>query len=271
MLLGLALATLIGLSLGMLGGGGSILTVPVFVYVLRFGAKQAIAMSLPVVGVTSLVGALGHWRAGNVEPRAALLFGALAMSGAFAGARLATLLTGGQQLLLLGSVMLVASASMFRPRRPAETARTRRASPWVVGMAGIGVGILTGVVGIGGGFLIVPALVLLAGVPMKQAVGTSLLVIAMNSAAGFAGYLGQVSISWPFLAGFTAAALAGILAGTHLVRYVSADALRRAFAVFLLVMGGLVFYQNRHVLTGQPAGGQDPPHAGIDYTKERAP
>src|SRR5688500_177417 len=101
----------------MLGGGGSILTVPVFVYVLRFGAKQAIAMSLPVVGFTSLIGALGHWRAGNVEPRAALLFGALAMSGAFAGARLATLLSGSQQLLLLGLVMLVAAASMFRRRR----------------------------------------------------------------------------------------------------------------------------------------------------------
>ncbi len=271
MLIGLALATLIGLSLGMLGGGGSILTVPVFVYVLRFGAKQAIAMSLPVVGVASLFGALGHWRAGNVDPRAALLFGTLAMSGAFAGARLATLLSGSQQLLLLGLVMLVAAASMFRPRRPTETSRPRRAAPWVVGMAGVGVGILTGVVGIGGGFLIVPALVVLARIPMKQAVGTSLLVIAMNSAAGFAGYLGQVSISWPFLAGFTAAALAGILAGTHLVRYVPADALRRAFAVFLLVMGGLVFYQSRQVLTGHPAVGADAPPAGIDYTKESAP
>jgi uncharacterized membrane protein YfcA len=271
-LIGLALATLIGLSLGMLGGGGSILTVPVFVYVLRFGAKQAIAMSLPVVGFTSLIGALGHWRAGNVEPRAALLFGALAMSGAFAGARLATLLSGSQQLLLLGLVMLVAAASMFRRPRPVEeTTTARRASPWVVGMAGMGVGILTGVVGIGGGFLIVPALVLLAGVPMKQAVGTSLLVIAMNSAAGFAGYLGQVSISWPFLAGFTAAAVAGIVAGTHLVRYVPADVLRRAFAVFLLVTGGLVFYQSRHVLTGHFAGGPDGPHAGIDHTKESAP
>jgi uncharacterized membrane protein YfcA len=260
-LLGLALVALIGLSLGMLGGGGSILTVPVFVYVLHLGAKQAIAMSLPVVGVTSLLGALGHWRAGNVQLRTALLFGALAMAGAFGGARLATLLTGSEQLLLLGLVMLAAAVSMLRHRRSRPRADgVRHAPPWVFALAGVGVGILTGIVGIGGGFLIVPALVLLAGVPMKEAVGTSLLVIAMNSAAGFAGYWDQVSIAWPLLAGFTAAALAGILVGTRLVRHVSADTLRRAFAAFLLVMGGLVFYQNRHVLPGLPADAPVAPH-----------
>jgi hypothetical protein len=252
-IIGFALAALIGISLGMLGGGGSILTVPIFVYVLGFGAKQAIAMTLPVVGVASLVGAAGHWRTGNVQVRVALVFGAVAMAGAFGGARLATLLTGATQLLLLGVVMLAAAVSMLRRRPPADSS-ARRVSPLVVGAAGVAVGILTGLVGIGGGFLIVPALVLLAGVPMKQAVGTSLLVIAMNSVAGFAGYLGQASIPWGFLAGFTAVAVVGILAGTYLVRFVSADALGRSFAVFLIVMGALVLYQNRHVLTGLPAG-----------------
>jgi len=109
---------------------------------------------------------------------------------------------------------------------------------------GLGVGVLTGLVGIGGGFLIVPALVLLARVPMKQAIGTSLLVIAMNSASGFAGYLGQAVIPWDVLALFTTVAVGGILVGTHLIRYITAGTLKRAFGVFLLVVGSLMLYQN---------------------------
>ena len=108
---------------------------------------------------------------------------------------------------------------------------------------------LTGLVGIGGGFLIVPALVILARLPMKQAVGTSLVVIAMNSASGFAGYLGQVDVPWKFMATFTAVAIGGILVGTHLVRFVSQQALKRAFAIFLLLMAGVILYQNRGVFS----------------------
>ena len=117
-------------------------------------------------------------------------------------------------------------------------------------MAGCGlvVGVLTGVVGIGGGFLIVPALVLLGQVPVKEAIGTSLLVIAMNSASGYLGYIGTVTIPSSFLMGFTAVAVGGILVGTHLVRYVSAGVLKRSFAVFLLVMGAFMLYQNRLVI-----------------------
>ena len=113
----------------------------------------------------------------------------------------------------------------------------------------LGVGAMTGLVGIGGGFLVVPALVLLAGLSMKRAVGTSLLVIAMNSAAGFSGYLGRVQVPWGFVLGFTAVAAAGILVGTHLGRYVSQRALKQAFAVFLLAMGGFILYENRASLT----------------------
>src|SRR5690606_35138825 len=116
---------------------------------------------------------------------------------------------------------------------------------------GIAVGVLTGLVGVGGGFLIVPALVLLGVLPMKQAVGTSLLVIALKSAAGFCGYLGQVDVQWAFMAVFTAVAVAGILAGTYLVRFVSQAQLKRAFAVFLLVMGGFILWQNRSVLVAR--------------------
>jgi uncharacterized membrane protein YfcA len=118
----------------------------------------------------------------------------------------------------------------------------------LIAAEGLAVGVLTGLVGVGGGFLIVPALVLLGKVPMKQAVGTSLLVIAMKSAAGFLGYLGQVQVAWGFMTVFTAVAVGGILLGTYLVRFVPQAALQRAFAVFLVVMGAFILYQNRGVL-----------------------
>lgn len=237
--LGLCLAALIGLSLGMLGGGGSILTVPVFVYVLGLPAKQAIAMSLPVVGITSLVGAIGHWRAGNVELRRAISFGVVAMLGAFAGARVARLIDGGVQLTLLSIVMIVAAMSMIRSARraPSTSAATGQASPGLYA-AGLGVGLLTGIVGVGGGFLIVPTLVVLGGVDMRRAVGTSLVVIAMNTASGFAGYMSQrVPVNVPLLSAFTAIAIVGILTGTRLGKHVPAARLKQGFAALLVVIG----------------------------------
>ena len=276
MALGLALGALIGLSLGLLGGGGSILTVPIFVYVLGFGAKEAIALSLAVVGATSLFGAVAHGREGNVNVRVALVFGAFAMAGTYGGARLAVFFSGTAQLLLFAAVMLVAAVFMFRKSGvavgpgaiPSSGVGSERDGPggggvlevgpgakewgWgrvaMIGVEGIGVGVLTGLVGVGGGFLIVPALVLLGGLDMKHAVGTSLLVIALKSGAGFYGYLGQVEVPWGFLAGFTAVSVVGIVTGTRLVRHVGQGALRRAFAVFLVVMGVFIIYQNRAAL-----------------------
>lgn len=266
MILGIALAALIGLSLGILGGGGSILTVPIFVYVLGFDAKSAIALSLAVVGATSAFGAVAHARDGNVNLRVALTFGAFAMAGTYAGARLAVFFSGAAQLVLFAVVMLVAAAFMFRGRSPArgvgvgvegESGQQEGAEPrmrvGLIAVEGIGVGMLTGLVGVGGGFLIVPALVLLGGLGMKHAVGTSLLVIALKSAAGFYGYLGQVEVPWGFLAVFTAVSVAGIVVGARVVRRVSQSALRRAFAVFLVVMGGFILFQNRSVLLPEPA------------------
>ncbi len=256
--LGYALAALIGLSLGLMGGGGSILTVPIFVYVLGFDPKLAIAMSLPVVGVTSLIGAIGHWRAGNVRLGTAFLFGGIAMIGAYAGARLAVFVSGVVQLTLLAVVMLAAAISMFRSARRAptganpDTDERPMSLPLLIPVAVV-VGLLTGLVGIGGGFLVVPALVLLGRVPMKKAVGTSLFVIAMNAASGFAGYIGTVHVPWGFMAGFTAVAVVGILGGTALVRFVSQRALKQAFAVFLVVMGTFILYKNRSTFRGTPA------------------
>lgn len=252
-ILSYSLALLIGLSLGLIGGGGSILTVPIFVYVFHFDPKVAIAMSLAVVGTTSLVGAVGHWRAGNVELKIALLFGSVAMAGTYLGARLATFFTGSAQLMLFAVVMLASAVAMLRDKRvePSTEQTDEPSAPLnypLIAVEGLAVGALTGLVGVGGGFLVVPALVLLGKVPMKQAIGTSLVVIALKSAAGFVGYLGQVQVDWTFMAIFTGLASAGIFLGTYLVQFVSASALKRGFALFLLVMGAFILYQNRQVL-----------------------
>jgi uncharacterized protein len=257
---GLLLAALVGLSLGVLGGGGSILTVPIFVYVLGFGAKEAIAMSLAVVGATSAFGAVGHWRAGNVNPRVAIIFGGVAMAGTYLGARLAVYFSGAAQLILFAVVMLVAAWFMFRDRTPEVPDPDAPAMPAVLIVAeGVAVGVLTGLVGVGGGFLIVPALVLLGRLPMRHAIGTSLVVIAMKSAAGFVGYLGQVDVRWAFMAAFTAMAMVGIVVGSRLAQRVSQASLRRAFAIFLVVMGVLILFQNRSVL--RPPGPGSTPEA----------
>ncbi|WP_375757546.1 sulfite exporter TauE/SafE family protein [Corallococcus exercitus] len=251
LVLGLSLAALVGLALGLLGGGGSILTVPIFVYVLGLPAKESIAMGLAVVGVTSLLGAAGHWRAGNVNVRAALGFGGLAMAGTWLGTRLSVHVPGAVQLVVLALVMLVAAFFMFRNARgvmpPAED-RAPESSLVLTGGGSLAVGMLTGLVGVGGGFLIVPALVLFAGLSMKQAVGSSLLVIALNSFVGFAGYLGQVRVPWGLLGEFTALAAAGILVGTALVRFISQAALKRAFSLVLVLMGAFILFKNRGVL-----------------------
>lgn len=253
--LALLLATLIGLSLGLLGAGGSIITVPIFVYVLGFDPKLAVATSLPVVGITSAFGAIGHWRAGDLRLATALLFGLAAVPGAFAGARLAAFISGRAQLIILATVMLVAAYFMLRGSSVRERAlesplrgRYDLGLYALIVIAALAVGLLTGLAGIGGGFLIVPALVLLARVPMKAAVGTSLLVIAMNAASGTVGYRGQVEISWRFVILFAAVAVTGILLGTYLVRFVSQARLRQGFAVFLVVIGTLILFENRSVL-----------------------
>ena len=249
MIVGLLLAGLVGLSLGLLGGGGSILTVPILVYVVGLGAKEAIAASLVVVGLASLIGSISHWKVGNVNLRVAVPFGVLAMIGAFLGSRvLAPRVDGTTQLIMFAIVMLLAAISMLRgPKRIDRTRTSSKLGPIVL-VVGVGVGILTGLVGVGGGFLIVPALVLLAGIPIKEAVGTSLLVIAMNSASGFAGYAGRIEIPWVFVGAFSAIAGVGIVAGAYLVRFVSAAALRRGFALFLLFTGGFILWQNRAAL-----------------------
>lgn len=252
LILGLALALVVGLSLGMLGGGGSILAIPIFVYVLGFGAKEAIAMSLAVVAVTSLVGAVRHTAAGNVNLRVALIFGPVTMVGTYLGARFSVFFSETSQLAMFAVIMLTAAVFMLREPRSApksEPLALRRPAAALVLMVveGLSVGFVTGLVGVSGGFLIVPALVVVLGIPMKEALGTSLVVVSLKSFTGFFGYLGQVEVYWGFIAGFGAAAVAGILVGAQLVRYVAPVVLKRAFAIFLLIMGVWILYQNQSV------------------------
>jgi hypothetical protein len=250
---GFALALVVGLAMGLLGAGGSILSVPIFVYLLNFEAKEAIAMSLAVVGVTSLVGAVRHGQSGNVNMKVALIFGPVAMVGTYVGARLSVFFSGTTQLALFGAVMLTSAFFMLRDRTP-EPHKSRHPviAYEVVVIEALAVGVLTGLVGVGGGFMIIPVFVLLLGLPMKQAVGTSLLVIALKSFAGFVGYLGQVEVAWGFMTGFTGIAIVGIWVGTPLMHRLSPHTIKRMFGVFLLLVGAWILYQNRGVFGLSP-------------------
>ncbi len=236
LLLAPLLGALIGLALGMLGGGGSILTVPILVYVLRQDPHTAIAASLVIVGANALMGAWLHRRAGHVRLREALLFGAYGMLAAYGGARLSTQVSGPVLLILFALLMLVIAVLMLRGGiRTAQDARPAN-SWWRVLIGGLGVGFLTGFLGVGGGFLIVPALVLLLGMDMADAVGSSLVVIALNSAAGLLGHLSDGSLPWALIALFVAAGLIGLRFGERATRKLSALRLRQTFAVFVVAL-----------------------------------
>ncbi|MCS7030567.1 MAG: sulfite exporter TauE/SafE family protein [Gloeomargarita sp. SKYG116] len=252
-LVGYALAILIGLSLGLLGGGGSVLALPVLVYVVGIAPKVAVPMTLVVVGAVSLLGAIPHIRRGNVAGRAGVVFGGATMVGAYGGARLATLpfITDTVQMTLFAVAMLVAAGLMIRRRPPAPELTGPYVPPvcpycWLwLPTEGLLVGMLTGLVGVGGGFAIVPALVLLANIPMKQAIGTSLLIIAANSLAGLAGYLGHVHLDWHLTVNFTLLAGIGTVAGAYLAQFIHPAHLQKGFGYFLLAIAALVLWQNQ--------------------------
>jgi uncharacterized protein len=235
----LALSLLIGLSLGLLGGGGSILTVPILSYVGGMSAKAAIASSLFVVAVTSTVGAVAHARAGRVRWRTGVSFGAAGMVGAFVGGKLAAFIPGRILMVLFGLMMAATAIAMLRKPRDLTLGTGELPVGKVIG-EGIVVGFVTGIVGAGGGFLVVPALVLVGGLSMPLAVGTSLVVIAMKSLAGFAGHLSHASIDWPITIGVTVAAVTGSLLGGRFVGHIPPATLRRGFGLFTIGMAALV-------------------------------
>ncbi|WP_367325773.1 sulfite exporter TauE/SafE family protein [Streptomyces sp. HUAS ZL42] len=252
-----AASLLIGVSLGVLGGGGSILTVPILVYLAGMETKEAIATSLFVVGVTSAAGVVSHARAGRVRWRTGLLFGLAGMTGAYAGGRLAEFVPGSVLLIAFALMMIATAVAMIRGRRQQPKKVHHELPVLHVLLDGIVVGLVTGLVGAGGGFLVVPALALLGGLPMTVAVGTSLLVIAMKSFAGLAGYLASVHIDWGFAALVTATAVVGSLLGGLLAGRIPQDALRKSFGWFVAVMGIFVLGQQigsdlRHTLLTSP-------------------
>ncbi|MFF3771848.1 sulfite exporter TauE/SafE family protein [Streptomyces sp. NPDC002232] len=241
-----AASLLVGVSLGALGGGGSILTVPLLVYLAGQDTRTAITTSLFVVGVTSLAALVPHARAHRVRWRTGLLFGAFSMAGAYGGGRLAAYIPGTVLLVAFALMMLATAAAMLRGPRPGrERARRTRADLPLkqVAAEGLAVGAVTGLVGSGGGFLVVPALAVLGGLPMGLAVGTSLLVIAMNSFAGLAGHLSGIQVDWSLALTVTAAAVAGSLAGGRLAGRVPRETLRRVFGWFVVAMGVFVLAQ----------------------------
>ena len=243
MVAALALSSVVGLSLGLVGGGGSIITVPILVYVARLPVTQAVALSLAIVGATSAVGAAAQGRDGNVHLKAAAVFGATGMIGALAGARLTPLVPPPVLLALLSFLMIAVGLRMARGKSEAGEPPVVECHFGKCGLAGVGLGVLTGFLGVGGGFLIVPALLRFAHLPMRQAVGTSLLIIAVNSASGFVGHLGELQGSAALAAAFIAVAVAGMFAGMGLARRMQPAGLKSAFgwlslavAAFLLVM-----------------------------------
>lgn len=258
----------IGVTLGLLGGGGSVLALPVLVYLLGIPIKTAIAMTLIMVGTVSVLGVIPHWRQQNVDLRAAVVFGSTTMLGAFWGARLTRLpwVTAKFQMTLFAIAMFVAAGILIYrtfqlDRKNARAAQfpeldALAAGPYTPPICkycwlwllteGLGVGLLTGLVGVGGGFAIVPALVILGKIPMRRAVGTSLLIISANSWAGVAGYVGTVMLNWPLTLSLTLAAGLGTILGSSLMQRVPVGHLQKGFGYFLMAVATFVLIQNTH-------------------------
>jgi uncharacterized membrane protein YfcA len=252
-IIGFAAAIVMGLSLGLIGGGGSILTVPILVYLFGVDPVLSTAYSLFVVGLTSAVGSFSHFKNGNVHLKTAIIFGIPSIVAVFLVRKFVVpaipdeifstgsfVLTKSLGVLVLFAVlMLLASFSMIRKpkKEKGQKSETHYNFPLIF-IEGLLVGGVTGLVGAGGGFLIIPALVLLAGLPMKQAVGTSLLIIALKSLIGFTGDLGSgQEIDYGFMLFFSGFAMVGIVIGSYLTKYIPNEKLKPAFGWFVMVMG----------------------------------
>lgn len=240
-------AALVGVSLGLLGSGGAILTVPVLVYLAGHPEKEAITESLAIVGAISVAGALLASVKRRVHWPSVLIFAPAGMAGAWIGATISRWVPGAVQLLFLSALMLGAAVSMARDRGASNPTDRSRPHPILLVMHGCLVGIATGLVGVGGGFLIVPALVLLVGLPMQAAVGTSLCIIALNTGTGFIRSHAVLrteglAVNWTVIGTFAALGIAGVVLGSHLGSRVPQHRLRQVFAILLVVVAGWVVW-----------------------------
>ena len=240
----------IGLSLGLIGGGGSILTLPVLVYLFGLSPGSAISYSLFIVGATSLIGSLNSYRKKLIDFKTALLFGISSVLTVFVTRKFILPLI--PELIPIGSynlrfsvltmvlfaiLMLLASIKMITAKPITEQKILTDKSFYMLLLYGIGIGLITGFLGAGGGFLLIPALVLMLKLPMKKAIVTSLLIIALNSIVGFIADAGNYKIEWNFLLIISAIAIGGVLTGSLLSKRIEADNLKKGFGWFVLIMG----------------------------------
>ena len=271
--LGFFLAALVGISLGLIGGGGSILTVPILVYIMGVNPILATSYSLFIVGSTSLVGAYNNWRNGRVKIRTALLFAISSVTTVFITRKFLIpvipelilkidnfeLTKDMLTMVLFAILMLVAAMAMIKngnkeeDKLSTDDLKVIKLSLPKLLLYGVGIGLATGLLGAGGGFLLIPTLVLLVGLNMKEAVGTSLLIIALNSLIGFLGDLGHYTIDWVFLGTLTIIAMAGIFVGGFLSKKIEAGKLKKGFGFFVLIMGIYILIKEIFFSTGRSA------------------
>ena len=247
---------LIGVSLGLIGGGGSILTIPVLVYLFAISPTIAISYSLFIVGLTSLVGAYNNYRKGLVNFKTVLLFGSSSITTVFVARKFIipflpdVFFTIGTfdvhhalfVMVVFAILMVAASLSMIRNGH-VKAGKTTNSSPLLLVLFGVLIGLVTGFLGAGGGFLLIPALVILMKLPMKEAIGTSLLIIALNSLIGFLGDIGRHPIDWTFIIIVSMIAIAGVFIGGYFNQKVNADKLKKGFGWFVLITGLYIIFR----------------------------
>lgn len=256
-ILGYVGALIVGLVLGLIGGGGSILTVPLLVYLLAYNPVVATAYSLFVVGTSSMVGTYQKHKKGLVDFKTGLAFSFPSFIAVYLSRRYLvpgipeTLLNlGGFQItkgmgimMFFAVIMLIASVSMIRKGKNEEHVLTKKQPYYKTFVQGLIIGTITGIIGAGGGFLYVPALVIWANIPMKKAVGTSLIIVTINSLIGFTGDMQTLDIEWAFLLTFTFISIIGIVIGVFLSKFISGEKLKKSFGYFVLIMAIYIIYK----------------------------
>lgn len=254
---------LIGLTLGLLGSGGSAMTVPILVYFVGHSAKQSIAESMAIVGLISIAAAIPYASSRLIDWRSVFFFGIPGMLGTLIGASLGGLAAEALQLVVFGTVLLTTAYVMFHQgisspgTQEAPETVTQKSPVWKMVFEGIVVGILTGFVGVGGGFLIVPALAILGKLPLRKAIGTSLIIIVINATVGFAKYehyllSHQTSVNWQTIMIFTSIGVLGSVAGHRLNTRLNQRLLKNVFAGFLILLGGfVVIHEGQKLMTAE--------------------